>query len=196
MSVLDNVPASKKDYQFLTGDLSFIDEMDQEKQQMEIDERPEFISDEPDITQIPHEPVNEDPDQLNASAEETAIFITDVIDTGASYGIALISKGEAEQYMATPDQKKRIQKIIRVYCDRMGGNIPLWLQFTIILLIVYGSKIPGALDERKINILQAKIDEQEKRLQAYEAEKKANELQRQLEERKRQDAANGKKEGE
>ena len=162
---------------------------------MEINERPEFVGDEPEPADVPINPLDEDPDELNASAEETSIFVTDIIDTGASYGLALISKGDAEQYMATPDQKKRIQKIIKVYCDRMGGKIPLWLQLTIILLIVYGSKTPGALDERKINILEAKIVEQEKRLKAYEAEKRANELSQELDRRKRE-AATGKKEGE
>ena len=49
MSVLDNVPAPKKDYNFLSGDISFIDEMDQEKQPMEIDERPESVGDIPEI---------------------------------------------------------------------------------------------------------------------------------------------------
>jgi hypothetical protein len=195
MSVLDNVPAPKKDYNFLSGDISFIDEMDQEKQPMEIDERPESVGDIPEIPEAPAE-LDDNPDQLNASAEETAQFITDLIDTGASYGLALISKGDAEQYMASADQKRRIQKIIRVYCDRLGGNIPLWLQLTIVLTIVYGSKIPGALDERKINILQAKIAEQEKRIKAYEAEKKARELAQQLEQPKQVDVANGKKEGE
>ena len=195
MSVLDNVPAPKKDYNFLSGDISFIDEMDQEKQPMEIDERPESVGDIPEIPETPAE-LDDNPDQLNASAEETAQFITDLIDTGASYGLALISKGDAEQYMASADQKRRIQKIIRVYCDRLGGNIPLWLQLTIVLTIVYGSKIPGALDERKINILQAKIAEQEKRIKAYEAEKKARELAQQLEQQKQVDVANGKKEGE
>ena len=195
MSVLDNVPAPKKDYNFLSGDISFIDEMDQEKQPMEIDERPESVGDIAEIPETPAE-LDDNPDQLNASAEETAQFITDLIDTGASYGLALISKGDAEQYMASADQKRRIQKIIRVYCDRLGGNIPLWLQLTIVLTIVYGSKIPGALDERKINILQAKIAEQEKRIKAYEAEKKARELAQQLEQPKQVDVANGKKEGE
>lgn len=194
MSVLDQVPSEKKDYQFLSGDISFIDEMDVNKQPMDIDERPEL--EEHEDIEIPRETVDDEPDLLNASAEETAVFITDIIDTGAAYGIALISKGGAEQYMATKDQKSRIQKIIKVYCDRLGGNIPPWLQLTIMLIIIYGTKIPGALDERKINILQEKIREQEKRLQAYEAERKANELQQQLAQRKREDAANTKKEGE
>ena len=195
MSVLDRVPSEKKDYNFLSGDLSFIDEMDQEKQPMEIDERPDFINDEQEFADMPHDPEDENPDKLNAAAEETAVFVTDVLDTGLGYGLALIAHGKAETYMATPDQKKRIEKIIRVYCDRMGGNMPLWLQFAIILIIVYGSKIPGAIDDRKINLLQAKIEEQEKRLKAYEAEKKANEMQQELERRKKEDAANGNKEG-
>lgn len=193
MSVLDQVPADKKNYKFLTGDLSFIDEMDQEKQPMEIDERPEFMDDtlNPPIPSVPED----DPDILNAAPGETAEVITELIDTCASYGLAIISKGEAEHYMATSDQKRRIQKIIRIYCDRLGGNMPPWLQLTILLSIVYGSKIPAAIDERKINVLQAKIAEQEKMIAAYEAEKKARELAKQLEQQKQADAA-GKKEGE
>lgn len=194
MSVLDNVPAPKKDYNFLTGDISFIDEMDQEKQPMEIDERPEFVGDTPEIPEVPIES-EEDPDELNAAPGETAEVITELIDTCASYGLALISKGDAEQYMATPDQKRRIQKVIRVYCDRLGGKMPPWLQLAILLSIVYGPKIPAAIDERKINILQAKIAEQEKKIAAYEAEKKARELEQQLAQQRQADAA-GKKEGE
>lgn len=193
MSVLDQVPSPKSDYKFLSGDISFINEMDVNKQPMDIDERPEF--NDPDNLPISHEPLDADPDEsVNASAEETSEIVTEIIDSGASYGLALISKGKPEDYMATSDQKMRIRKIIRVYCNKLGGNIPLWLQLTIILLIVYGSKIPGAIDERKINVLQAKIEEQERRLKAYEAEKRANELQQQLQERKQQDAAGGKKE--
>ena len=71
MSVLDNVPAPKKDYNFLTGDISFIDEMDQEKQPMEIDERPEFVGDAPEIPEVPIES-EENPDELNAAPGETA----------------------------------------------------------------------------------------------------------------------------
>ena len=194
MSVLDNVPAPKKDYNFLTGDISFIDEMDQEKQPMEIDERPEFVGDAPEIPEVPIES-EENPDELNAAPGETAEVITELIDTCASYGLALISKGDAEQYMATPDQKRRIQKVIRVYCDRLGGKMPPWLQLAILLSIVYGPKIPAAIDERKINILQAKITEQEKKIAAYEAEKKARELEQQLAQQRQADAA-GKKEGE
>lgn len=194
MSVLDNVPAPKKDYNFLTGDISFIDEMDQEKQPMEIDERPEFVGDAPEIPEVPIEP-EEDPDELNVAPGETAEVITELIDTLASYGIALISKGNAEQYMATPDQKRRIQKVVRVYCDRLGGKMPPWLQLGILLSIIYGPKVPAAIDERKINILQAKIEEQEKKIAAYEAEKKARELEQQLAQQRQADAA-GKKEGE
>ncbi len=194
MSVLDNVPASKKDYNFLTGDISFIDEMDQEKQPMEIDERPDFVGDSPEIPEVPIE-TEDDPDQLNAAPGETAEVVTELIDTAASYGLAFISKGDAEQYMATQDQKKRIQKVIRVYCDRLGGKLPPWLQLIILLSMVYGPKIPAAIDERKINILQAKIKEQEKLIAAYEAEKKARELAQQLSQQKQADAA-GKKEGE
>lgn len=188
MSVLDNIPgAQKPDYQFLSGDLSFIEEMDQEKQPMNIDERPSFGDELPTAGDEPQDMPDGEPDPLNASAAETAIFVTDIIDTGAAYGLAFISKGDAEQYMATPDQKSRIQKIIRVYCDRLGGRMPLWLQLLIILLIVYGAKVPGAIEERKINILEEKVAEQERRLKAYEAEKKADELRNELESRKREE---------
>ena len=189
MSVLDHVPVSgKKDYNFLTGDLSFIDEMEQDKQPMNIDERPDFGDTPLPEEQRPTLP-KFDPGDVNLSAEEEATFVTEVIDTGASFGLAVLSKGKAEQYMATADQKSRIQKIIRVYCERVGGHIPLWLQLAIILLIVYGSRIPEAIEERKINILQEKIEEQRKKIEALEAENKANELKQEVERRKQANAA-------
>lgn len=190
MSVLDNVPGaeSKQDYHFLTGDLSFIDEMDQEKQRMEIDERPDF-----DIPEEEHPPImedEEDPERVNVAIEETAALVTDAIDSGAALGLSLLSKGDAEKYKATEEQKGRIRRVMFVYCQQVGGYIPLWLQLVILIVGIYGSKIPGALAERKINILEAKVAEQEKRLKAYETEKRAEELRREIDRRKHADKVN------
>jgi len=75
-----------------------------------------------------------------------------------------------------------------VYCQQVGGYIPLWLQLVILIVGIYGSKIPGALAERKINELEQKVAEQERRLKAYETEKRAEEIRRDLERRKREDS--------
>lgn len=189
MSVLDHVPVaggnSKENYQFLNGDLSFIDEMNQEKQPMDIDERPSFDNDAPED---PHPPIvnnGEHDEQIAVAVDETATLITDGLDYGLSLGLSILSKGDAETYKATPEQKGRIRKIVYTYCEQTGGYLPLWLQLIILLVGVYGTKIPAALEERKLNILQAKVDEQEKKIKALEMEKRAAELQREIDARKR-----------
>lgn len=184
MSVLDKIPvagnAGKDNYHFLNGDLSFIEEMDQDKQPMDIEERPSFGI---EVPEDPHPPIindGEHDEQIAVAVEETASLVTDAIDSGASFGLSLISKGDPEQYKATPEQKGRIRQIIYVYCEKTGGYLPLWLQLIILLVGVYGSKIPAAIEERKLNILQAKIEAQEKRIKELEMEKRAIELQREI----------------
>lgn len=178
MSVLDTIPQTAPDYHFEDGDLALIDEMEQPKQAMNIDERPDF---EPPSE---HEPFIEDDgehDELIAAAtEETATLITDTIDSGAAFGLSLISKNPIESHRATADQKSRMRKIIYVYCEKTGGYIPLWLQLVILIVGIYGTQIPAALDARKMNLLEEKVKQQQAQIDAYELEQKSRLLAEQL----------------
>ena len=142
-------------YQFTEGDLSLISEMQAPKQEMNIEERPVFDSpDAPDpLMDITDEQEAND-NLIAAAVEETADIVTDAIDFGAAFGLHLISKNPIEKHQATSEQKSRMREIIFVYCKETGGYIPLWLQLVILIVGIYGSQIPAALQTRKINLLE------------------------------------------
>ena len=194
MSVLDSFtePAEQQpqDYQFAAGDLSFIDEMEQPKQPMNISQRPDFHTFEPTDPTGNLDTIEDDGqhDELIAAAvEETANLITDTIDNGAAFGLSLISKNPIESHKATDEQKGRMRKIIYVYCEKTGGYIPLWLQLIILIIGIYGVQIPAAMQARQINIREEKVREQERKLKAYELEKQSQTLRQELQDRQRED---------
>lgn len=194
MSVLDQfnqAPADQpQDYQFAAGDLSFIDEMEQPKQPMNISERPDFDTADPSDPTGNFDTIENDGahDELIAAAvEETANLITDTIDNGAAFGLSLISKNSVESHKATDEQKGRMRKIIYVYCEKTGGYIPLWLQLVILIIGIYGVQIPAAMHARQINILEEKVRAQERKLKAYELEKQSRTLHQELQDRRQAD---------
>ena len=184
MSVLDQFSNAETEerqdnYQFAAGDLNFIDEMAQPKQHMELPEMPEMDEENENNTDsTEQEPQNDE--LIAAAVEETATIITETIDNGAAFGLSILSKNPIEVHKATDEQKERLRKIIYVYCEKTGGYIPLWLQLVILILGIYGTQIPAALEQRKINILEEKVREQEKRLRAYELEERNAELREEL----------------
>ena len=185
MSVLDQfspTPSSAQtnDYHFEDGDLSFINEMTMPKQPMNIQERPELEPLNSDGNLDIIEDNGEHDELIAAAVEETATIITETIDSGAAFGLHLISKNLIDEHRASDDQKERMRKIIYVYCDKTGGYIPLWLQLVILLVGIYGSQIPAAMQARKINILEQKVEEQRKKLQAYELERERIKLEQEL----------------
>lgn len=194
MSVLEQftqqTEQQPQDYQFAAGDLSFIDEMEQPKQPMNISERPDFDTFDPTDPTGNLDTIEDDGqhDELIAAAvEETANLITDTIDNGAAFGLSLISKNPIDSHKATDEQKGRMRKIIYVYCEKTGGYIPLWLQLIILIIGIYGVQIPAAMQARQINILEEKVREQERKLKAYELEKQSQTLRQELQDRQRED---------
>lgn len=191
MSVLDQFSSANNvvpqgDYHFEDGDISFINEMTQPKQPMNIQERPEL---EPigggNLDVI--EDDGEHDELIAAAVDETASLITETIDGGAAFGLSLISKNSIESHRATSDQKERLRKIVYIYCDKTGGYIPLWLQFIILIVGIYGSQIPAAMQARKINLLEQQVEEQKKKIQAYELQQERQRLEQELREKKQTD---------
>jgi hypothetical protein len=192
MSVLDNINPSSQpasDYNFQDGDLDFINELEQPKQPMDINERPDFEPQQQQPDDLFVEDDGQHDELIAAAVEETATLVTDTIDSGAAFGLSLISKNPIESHRATADQKSRMRKIIYVYCEKTGGYIPLWLQLVILIIGIYGTQIPAAIDARKMNMLQEKVKEQEAKIKAYELEKQSQQLADQLLQQKQQDNA-------
>lgn len=172
-------------YNFTDGDISLIQEMETPKHEMNIEERPDFESEGvPGTVQddLQSADTEETEGLVKAAVEETANIVTDSIDFGAAFGLHLISKNPIESHKATPEQKSRIRQIIYVYCEQTGGYIPLWLQLVILLVGIYGSQIPAALDQRKINILEEKNRKLEEEIKKLQLEQKATQLQKQIDE--------------
>ncbi len=187
MSILDqftptNTVVPQADYHFEDGDLSFINEMAQPKQPMNIQERPDLQPLGGNLDVI--ESDGENDELIAAAVDETATLITETIDSGAAFGLSLISKNSIEEHRATTDQKERLRKIVYVYCDKTGGYIPLWLQFIILVVGIYGSQIPAALQARKINMLEQQVEEQKKKIQAYELQQESMRLEQELRDKK------------
>lgn len=192
MSILDqftptNTVVSQADYHFEDGDLSFINEMAQPKQPMNIQERPELQPLGGSLDVIESDGDNDE--LVSAAVEETATLITETIDSGAAFGLSLISKNSIEEHRATTDQKERLRKIVYVYCDKTGGYIPLWLQFIILIIGIYGSQVPAALQARKINMLEQQVEEQKKKIQAYELQQESMRLEQELRDKKQTDTS-------
>lgn len=188
MSVLDKVPGAEvaPEYQFSDGDLSFINELSRPKQPMQIEERPDF--------QVPGEDggadpqpgtlnPGEDPEEglIAAAVEETADLVTDAIDSGAAFGLSLISKNDVSVHRASADQKGRIRKIVYVYCQQTGGYVPLWLQLIILIVGIYGTQIPAAMNARELNLAKEKNRELEEKNKSLEEQIRNYELKLQNE---------------
>lgn len=168
-------------YQFTEGDLSLISEMQAPKQEMNIEERPNFDEpDAPDSFTLPQDESEANENLVSAAVEETADIVTDAIDFGAAFGLHLISKNPIEEHQATSEQKSRMRKIIYVYCEQTGGYIPLWLQLVILMAGIYGSQIPAALQTRKINLLEEQNNKLREEIRKMQLQQEAQRLQGEL----------------
>lgn len=168
-------------YQFTEGDLSLISEMQAPKQEMNIEERPNFDEpDAPDSFTLPQDEPEANDNLVSAAVEETADIVTDAIDFGAAFGLHLISKNPIEKHQATSEQKSRMREIIYVYCKETGGYIPLWLQLVILIVGIYGSQIPAALQTRKINLLEEQNNKLREEIRKLNLQQEAQRLQSEL----------------
>ena len=168
-------------YQFTEGDLSLISEMQAPKQEMNIEERPNFDEpDAPDSFTLQQDEPEANDNLVSAAVEETADIVTDAIDFGAAFGLHLISKNPIEKHQATSEQKSRMREIIYVYCKETGGYIPLWLQLVILIVGIYGSQIPAALQTRKINLLEEQNNKLREEIRKMQLQQEAQHLQSEL----------------
>lgn len=169
-------------YTFTDGDLSLIQEMEQPKHEMNIEERPQSLGEQemPPVGSLDGAADEQNDDLVAAAVEETANIVTDSIDFGAAFGLHLISKNPIDSHKATPEQKGRMRQIIYVYCEKTGGYIPLWLQLIILIVGIYGAQIPAALDARKINVLEEKNRALQQELQKLRLQQETVRLQNEV----------------
>lgn len=130
------------DYEFATGDLSsFMHDFSESKEQMGIQQKP-----------TPEEFVEADKQVIPPStARKTGKFIANMTDYALATGLSLISGLDADEHKADPESKKELESIITEYIKESGGEIPIWMQLVICILVTYGLQIPGAVRLRKQN---------------------------------------------
>lgn len=163
--------------EFPTGSLDgFLSEMAQNKQDMGISET--FIDTEPDdeMPNLPDEPSPEI-QVKTAPAKATARLITTVIDNTIPAAFGAIAKGNSSKYKASDDEREELTEALTEYVKLNGGDIPPSFMVLILIVTIYGSKVPMMLQQRKLNTEREELEIRKNILEArerdlYEREKK------------------------
>ncbi len=163
--------------EFPTGSLDgFLYEMAQNKQDMGISET--FIDTEPDdeMPNLPDEPSPEI-QVKTAPAKATARLITTVIDNTIPAAFGAIAKGNSSEYKASDDEREELTEALTEYVKLKGGEIPPSFMVLILIVTIYGSKVPMMLQQRKLNTEREELEIRKNILEArerdlYEREKK------------------------
>lgn len=155
---------TNENYQFADGTLPPDEQLDQFLQEFRIEKEEKDCPTEPSPEdELEDEEENEE-EISNITARNTAIFIVNTIDDGASAGLAFLSKDNQDGYRAGKNQKKNLQDLFTRFCKEKGAEIPIGWQIFFCLATVYGAQVPRALDHRRLhNALQA-IEEEKKQL--------------------------------
>lgn len=160
------------EYNFASEDIDgFISDFNRPKQNMNADEREGLDELEPEDPEYDPNDIEEPEHMSSTAAKQTSSIVVTVIDNVLPTTLAAIAKGEASDYKATPDEREELKSALAEYLKLKGGEIPPWLMVLILVLSIYGSKLPQALQERKLNERQEALDRREKEL-----EKQKNDL--------------------
>ncbi len=168
--------AEEKDYQFASGAVidSFIAEMQQEKQHTvedpfagleDLDEEPTDVEDE-----APSEKI--DTRMTKTAANASGAIVVGVIDTILPAILGFIAKEDAKEYKADPDQRADLEVAMSNYMALQGEQIPPGYMVLILIVGIYATQIPAALQHRKLNEREAALNEREKALNAKAEEMK------------------------
>ena len=174
-----------EEYNFVTGEIDpddplsdFLEDMRKPKEETGIAEEPED-EDLEDITDPEDEISNE-------SAKYSAEFVVDSTDFLLSKGLAYISKNPSSEHEAGKEQKKYLKKLWTKYLKEKQIEIPIGTQLVIAMITVYGSQIPGAIEDRKRNLMMLKLEDERHSLEydreQFNREKENFKLKKELEE--------------
>ncbi len=172
--MLENIGKPKGDYRFVTGnDIDgFLDDLNTPKQETvrdRYDGLEDLPSDDIEVDEEKQEPVDI---QMKASAAKaTGKLVATVIDTTLPQALAFIAKDNGvENYRADESQREELEEALTEYMRLKGGDVPPGVMIVILVITIYGTKIPMAIQQRKLNERAAALDEREKMLQLRERE--------------------------
>lgn len=172
------------DYTFVTGEIDPDDPLSEFLEDMRKPKEETGIAEEPDDDEL--ETIDPEDEISNESAKYSAEFVVDSADFLLSKGLAFISKNPSSEHEAGKDQKKYLKKLWTKYLKEKQIEIPVGTQLIIAMITVYGSQIPGALQDRKRNIMLEHIQEERDALtydrEQFNREKENFRLKQQIEE--------------
>lgn len=170
MSLQDLMNKETSDKQSVFGDdlVDFQNEFSQPKQDMGITEEPVDVPDE-----IPTFDEQEEPEKPKVTAKGrhlTAEFVAKMTDSMCAHTLQFVAKADSSEPYSRMDDGMMEDFInaVNYYCEKAGGEIPPSIMIIICLVMMYGTQIPGALKERKLNIEREKLAEREAALTARE----------------------------
>ncbi|NCC99482.1 MAG: hypothetical protein EOL95_07260 [Bacteroidia bacterium] len=104
----------------------------------------------------------------SAPAKATAKLFATIIDSTIPATLGIIAKEESTDYRAAEEDKQDLEDALTEYVKLKGGDIPPGVMVLILILTIYGSKVPHALQQRKLNQKKEELLAKEKELEARE----------------------------
>ncbi len=127
---------------------SFIDEINQPKQDFNLNIRPDdddFEDYTPD-----DEPLEKIDTQMKSSAAKAGgILMATVVDSVLPASLGAIAHTDADQFKVSDRDRDDLAEALTEYMRLKGGDIPPGVMVILLILSLYGSQIPHAISLRK-----------------------------------------------
>lgn len=151
--MLENIGTPTTPYNFATGDDidAYIRDIQSPKQDMNIDPT-EGLSELENLQDDAISFEKTDIQMKSAAAKAGGKLVATVIDTTLPQALAYIAKTpDATPYKADPDSRQELEEALTEYMRLKGGDIPPGMMVLLLVLSIYLTKIPTALQQRKQN---------------------------------------------
>ena len=118
--------------------------------------------------QVTEKPEKEDLVMKSSVANASGKLLATVIDTSLPAALGFLAKEEGSGYKADEEDRAELEKALGEYMKLKGGDIPPGMMVLVLVLSIYGAKIPMAIQHRKMNVERLELEQQKKDLEARE----------------------------
>ena len=101
-------------------------------------------------------------------ANASGKLLATVIDTSLPAALGFLAKEKGSVYKADEEDRAELEKALGEYMKLKGGDIPPGMMVLVLVLSIYGAKIPMAIQHRKMNVERLELEQQKKDLEARE----------------------------
>jgi len=152
MPLFNNNPEpAAPEHKFLSGDITgFMSEMQSSKQNTGVSE--DAGIDEIEAQNIPEDDENDDYQEIRTPkkvANVAGSSLTLFADTLIPLLLALLLKGDADEYRCTPEEKPLLEQAFADYAQLQGVEMPPWLVLFGTIASIYGFKAYNGIKQRK-----------------------------------------------